>query len=119
VKSIPVSEDNFRGTVVEAARRSGWSVFTIPDWMYRAAFRAWKQTGDRWGREWPDRGFPDLVLLRVPRLVFVELKGSGGRLSENQKEWIEGLRECGQDVRVWWPKDWDEIEELLSVHVDE
>jgi hypothetical protein len=51
-------------------------------------------------------GFPDLVLVRGPRLVFVELKSQVGRLTKEQLRWQEALLEAGAEHYVWRPMDW-------------
>lgn len=50
-------------------------------------------------------GFPDLVLVRPPLILFRELKSERGRLTDPQREWLRQLRESGQDVGVWRPSD--------------
>lgn len=62
-----------------------------------------------------DPGFPDLVLLKGRRVVYVELKTQSGRLSAAQREWLEGLQAAGEEVHVWRPSDWFDgtIEEVL------
>lgn len=51
-------------------------------------------------------GFPDWTLfLPSGRVIFVELKGDGGRLSPRQKIMLDKLKELGQDVRVVQTKD--------------
>ena len=63
-----------------------------------------------------DRGFPDLVLVRAPRLVFAELKRQNGRVRPDQKLWLGALQTvaaaveaaCGQalvEVHLWRPID--------------
>ena len=59
-------------------------------------------------------GMPDLILVRRPELIWVELKAEGGDVSVEQLLWIEALRACGQRVYVWWPDDWHEIERVLA-----
>lgn len=60
-------------------------------------------------------GFPDLVMVKGKRLLFVELKSERGRLSEAQVGWLKVLAKAGAvDVRVWRPKDVAEIDECLS-----
>jgi hypothetical protein len=58
-------------------------------------------------------GWPDLVLLRRPRVLFVELKREGEHPTTEQIAWLDDLRACGQDVRLWRPGDWPEIEKVL------
>ena len=60
-------------------------------------------------------GFPDLVLVRPPRVIFAELKVKKGKLSNPQKFWQKELIECpGIEYYVWRPSDLDSIEEVLS-----
>jgi hypothetical protein len=91
-----LSEKDFQARVVARARVYGWRVYhtTIP---YRSA-----------------PGFPDLVLVRPPRLLFVELKREKGELTTAQEEWLGLLRQCLAEVRVWRPSDEDEIERMLA-----
>ena len=53
-------------------------------------------------------GWPDLVLAhpRSGALIFRELKKEDNYPTPEQREWIETLRGCGQDVGVWKPRDW-------------
>lgn len=46
-------------------------------------------------------GFVDLVLAKPGRVLFVELKAENGRLTAQQKQWVEVL---GADV--WTPALW-------------
>lgn len=59
-------------------------------------------------------GFPDLVILRPPRLLFAELKAEKGRLTKEQADWLAGLGESGQEVHCWRPSDWETIEQVLA-----
>jgi hypothetical protein len=58
-------------------------------------------------------GLPDLILVRRPRLVWVELKADRGRLSDKQSAWIGDLRASGQEVYLWRPSMWEEVERVL------
>jgi hypothetical protein len=51
-------------------------------------------------------GFPDLVLVRHERLLFVELKSGKGKLTPAQAQWFGRLSQAGASVRVWRPSDW-------------
>lgn len=65
-------------------------------------------------------GFPDLVLSRAPRLMFVELKSEKGKLDPSQTEWLDelgGVRDANPlvEVHLWRPSDYyaDRIVEAL------
>lgn len=52
-------------------------------------------------------GFPDLVLVRPPRVIFAELKMNKRRLTESQRYWIELLQQCECEAYVWRLSDWE------------
>ncbi len=49
-------------------------------------------------------GFPDLVLIRPPRVVFTELKTDHGRLTDKQRFWADLLLACPSvEYYLWRP----------------
>jgi hypothetical protein len=61
------------------------------------------------------RGFPDLVLIRPPCIIFAEVKTEKGRVTITQQEWIDMLKRCpGVEVYIWRPEHWSEIVERLK-----
>ena len=50
-------------------------------------------------------GFPDLVLVRKGRLLFVELKSEIGKVSPQQRKWLDDLDKAAETY-VWRPEDW-------------
>lgn len=61
-------------------------------------------------------GFPDLVLVRPPRVLVVELKSERGVVSPWQEQWLAALAACpGVECYVWRPGNWlsGEIELVL------
>lgn len=66
----------------------------------------------RWHHETDSRrsraGFPDLVICGPGGVAFVELKAEGGRLSDEQIDWLTALRTAGQAAYVWRPSNWDD-----------
>lgn len=59
-------------------------------------------------------GFPDLVLLRPPEALFVELKGVATRVTREQRVWLDALQDCGLEVYLWRPKDFDAMHARLA-----
>jgi hypothetical protein len=95
VSSLPTSEKAFGQAVCDLARLAGWVVYRTFD-----------------SRRSPG-GFPDLVLCRRSELLFRELKGEGGHLTEAQREWLAAVAWAATDAGVWTPQDWLAIEETL------
>jgi hypothetical protein len=63
-----------------------------------------------------DPGYPDLCLVKPPRVLFVELKSAKGGTSMEQDEWLDALRNCpGVETYVFRPADWSSgrIERVL------
>lgn len=92
----PLSEKRFLAQVVGLAMLRGWRHYHTHRSEGSAA------------------GFPDLVLVRRPRVVWAELKRDSGRLTRAQQDWLSDLAACGQEWYVWRPADWEEIVEVLS-----
>lgn len=112
-----ISEAEFMEQVIELAERSGWLVAHIPDGLYRIAAKHGRHH-DMAGA----KGLPDLIMAHRTDhsrpLIFAELKKEDGRLSTYQKQWLAALKGFDHSdevvVRVWRPRDWPEIEELLT-----
>lgn len=87
-----VSEDAFQRQV--EAQLTGWN------WLLYHTRFSWKSQA----------GFPDLVAVRPPRVVFVELKRFGGKLSASQERWRDALRACPTvEWHCFTPEDWETI----------
>lgn len=90
------SEKSFQQQILQLAHLTGWRSYHTFDSRRSAP------------------GFPDLVLVRPPRLLFVELKSERGRLRPEQRVWLEDLALCDSvHARLWRPGDWTEIEKAL------
>lgn len=102
---MKLTEAQFTQQVKELFEKLGWLVYHTKDSRYSQA------------------GFPDIVAVRKPRVVFAELK-IGNKLTQGhivrgkqrnhwvpgQQEWIEELLGCpGIESYVWKPEDWDNI----------
>lgn len=61
-----------------------------------------------------NRGWPDVVLAHPSgRVIVRELKTMRGKLTPDQRKWLEALERAGWDVGVWRPCDLPEIERTL------
>lgn len=92
----PQPERSFADQVVQAAQLLGWRVYRT------------------WNSQHSPAGFPDLVLVRRPRVVFAELKRQDKGPTTDQTAWLEDLRASGQEAYLWRPSDWSTIEKVLS-----
>ncbi len=91
-----VSEKSLQSQILQLARLAGWRAYHTFD-SRRSA-----------------KGFPDLVLVRPPVVLFAELKSEDGKLRPEQREWLEALSRCeGVEARLWRPSDFGEIERML------
>lgn len=59
-------------------------------------------------------GWPDLLLLRGPRLVVAELKVGRRKPTPAQLAWLEAFGAVGAEAYLWHPGDWGEIEKVLG-----
>ena len=94
-----MTEAQFNRRIRDLALRCRWLTYHVPD-----SRRA-------------EPGFPDLVMLRPPRLIFAELKLDRTAPTGIQYKWLLGLCQLGHDdmpeVYVWRPADWDDIVAVL------
>lgn len=66
-----------------------------------------------------DVGFPDLVLVRPPRLIFAELKVGKNTPTQEQEDWLNTLSNVDPDDShmsqyLWYPSDIPVILAILS-----
>jgi hypothetical protein len=103
-----VSEAEWLRTVGDALTLHGW-------WWYHA--RPARRASGKWVTPVQgsgSRGFPDVFAARGSRLLALELKAEGGRVSPAQLEWIERLRAAGIEAHiVRLPADLDFVFSLI------
>ena len=104
-----MSEAELQRAIIEMAKLLGWRIMhTRPARMLDGRWRTPLE-----GHE----GYPDLTLLRPPRLLLVELKSKKGTLTQEQALWLNSFRACGPMIETyeWRPHNWEcgEIEEIL------
>lgn len=95
-----IKEKEFLQLVKDAARVHGWLTYHNLD------------------ARGSDPGFPDLVLVRPPVVLFVELKTERGRVRPEQQTWIDKLKLCRRvDADVVRPHHWPELVKVLRARV--
>lgn len=95
-RRAPVRERDFQAQVLKLARLTGWLCYHTHDSRRSAA------------------GFPDLVLVRPPQIVFAELKSESGKLRPEQEAWLKALAGSESvEAALWRPRHWPEIEQTL------
>lgn len=92
------TEDQFTAAVLEIADDAGWDL----RFHVRNSHRVVSGSG---------KGFPDWVLVRTRTgsILYAELKKRGGRVSVEQRRWIDALNGAGQRAFVWWPQDLEKL----------
>ena len=100
-------ERDFLRWVIDVARALGWTVHHVPAPMQWVG----KERGFVGAKD--AAGLADLILIRDNRLIFAEIKGTGGKLSAKQIEFLDHV--CGMGnpfvlVRVWKPGDEEKVE---------
>ena len=95
--------------------RSAWSERLFLDHVLAAARdRNWLAY-HTWRSDHSPSGFPDLVMVRLSRVIWAELKSEKGSVTDDQQVWLDALETSGQrEVYVWRPSMWDEIVKKLT-----
>lgn len=105
------TEADFLSWVIDIAHLHGYLVA-----HFRPALtaRGWRTPVQADGK-----GFPDLVLVNPEkgRLIFAELKSEKGKLSLEQKQWIDALDYTEVEMYVWRPDKRDSIEQVFEIGV--
>ena len=92
-----VSEQAYMSTIQQAAEIYGWYQYHTHDSR----------------RSTP--GFPDLVLIKPPKVIFLEVKREKARLSVAQADVLAMLWGCNEvQAAVVRPSDWAQVVEWLS-----
>ena len=95
---VTQTEKQFQAAIVEYAKLNRWLVYHTL--LSRGS----------------EPGFPDLVMTRDGAIVFAELKTERGQPTAAQRTWLEAL-DLTDDLlviaRLWRPRDWPEIEQVL------
>ena len=102
-RALAETEDDFQAAVIQLAELLGWMLYHVTNVRGRL-------------RSHTSSGFPDLVLVRGLRCLFIELKTDSESPSPEQDRWLSALLAVpGLEVDVWRPRDWPHIERTLGV----
>lgn len=92
-----MKERDWQRTILEAARYLNWHVYHTFDSRRSAA------------------GFPDLLLIKPPRLLVIEVKTERGRVTAAQESWLALFAALpGVTALVARPSDWPAVEAVLK-----
>lgn len=91
----PESEKQFQAAVLELAGIYHWLCYHTHDSRRSQA------------------GFPDVIATRSGQVLAIELKSDKGKLTPEQKVWLDALSKAGIRCHVWRPRT--PKEELIKV----
>lgn len=92
----PESEAQFQAAVIKLAKVLGYRVYHTYD------------------SRRSEPGFPDLVLVKQRRILFLECKRQGGRATRAQKEWMTALNGCQTETYFVYPTSMTFLARLLQ-----
>jgi hypothetical protein len=102
-----ITEKEWSTTVIEIAR--------LNRWLIHHSRPAWVREGRMVTALSGHAGLPDLIMVKPPRMVVVELKTETGVLSDEQRNWLQAFAEVpGCRAFVWRPSDLDTVWRVLS-----
>ena len=93
---LKITEKQFRQTVIDLAKLNGWDYYFT-----------WRSIHSPYG-------YPDLTIIKPPRLIFAELKIGKAKLTPFQEKWIQYFKDCGVEAYVWRDNMWEEIVACLK-----
>lgn len=105
-------ERDFQRWVIDVARTLGWQVWHVPAPMQWDTKRGRGFVGAR-----DAAGLADLILIRDRYLIFAEIKGTGGKLSDKQLAFLEAVAGLDNPYVLnfaWWPGLESQVEMVLA-----
>ena len=92
-----MTEAQWQQIIIDAARALQWLVYHTYD------------------SRRSNPGWPDLILVKPPRLIALEVKKEKGRVRPEQIAWIDALGQIpGVTAAIVRPSDWDRVEKILK-----
>ncbi len=99
------TESAFQITVINLLKGNGWRVHA--ERKARSA-KGWMTPIQG------DTGFPDIVAVRPPRIIFAELKGQAGKIEPEQYHWLMMVGHCEMvETYCWRPADIERIKDCV------
>lgn len=114
-----MSEKEFLRQILQLAKLYGWKTVHFRPALTQRGRWVTAVAGD-------GKGFPDLILVKVPpsdciggslgagRIIAAELKAGRNKATAEQEAWLAALKMAGVPAYLWTPKDWPEIERILT-----
>jgi hypothetical protein len=98
-----LTEKQWQAAIVATAKQFSWSVYHT-EYSIRST-----------------PGFPDLVLVKPPRVIFAELKTASpnSRVSQHQQAWLDLLGDCDGVETYLWRDGTDDIEDIARILMGE
>lgn len=86
-----MKEGPFLAWIISAAKATGWSVWHVPAPM--------KRVRGEWVGAKEAAGLPDLLMIHddPPRLILAEVKGDGGKLSDEQRDFLQAAKKVAEN----------------------
>jgi hypothetical protein len=110
--NIKITEDEFQTQVISLAHMLGWKI------AHFRGVRTQRKDGSVFYQtpvQADGKGFPDLVMVKGKRVIYAELKSMTGKLSQEQKEWLDLLvTDKKREVYCWRPNELEQIQEILE-----
>jgi hypothetical protein len=117
-----MKERDFLNWVLDVAKQTGWHVWHVPAPMKAGRKGEWVPAREA-------AGLPDLIMIHEdpPTLIFAELKGTSGRLTAAQADFLRLAHIVGwsygekpkKDIGayLWKPGDEEMVETILKTRV--
>ncbi len=115
-----LSEATWMRQVQRLAESLGWWTFHVPANVRRCPHCRCRShhvptcQHQRCGTfDWTNPGLADLLLIKPPRMVWLEIKRDHGQPSPAQQRFLAMARACGQTAEIVWPSDRERVYAIL------
>ena len=102
--TVAIGETPFQASIIQMAELRGYRAYHVANVKGQL-------------RNETAVGFQDMIIAGKGMIIFAENKSETGQLSAEQKEWYNVISECQcpqVHAKVWRPRHFDEIDELLK-----